>query len=363
MLKNLGASRVGVIYDQVLEENTYLQDYLDLLQKEFQVFRRSSGSYEPSVDAVDELTAHVRKEQLNLVLGVGGGSTMDVAKAVSVLLTNPGKAEEYQGTNLVKVPGVPCVTVPSVAGSGAEVSPTAVLTNPRQNLKWGINSDLVFPYLALVDPLLTMSAPLRITASSGLDALVHGLESYTCKVASPMARLLGKEAARVLITELPKLKDESDNPAIYNQLGYASVLGMMALMHSSAGFIGIFSYPLTLRFNVPHSLTKVAVLPYTLPMQQERGKTIYAEVYGEAFPQERYLPDEEKSHRFCQVVLRANEDLLGSPKLTQYGLNAQTAPGFVEEVRAFAKKHWANMENNVTEVFEDDFERVITNLY
>ena len=130
---------------------------------------------------------------------------MDTAKAAAVLITNDGKAQDYLGLNLVNVPGVPTVMVPTTAGTGAEVTFTAVFTNRQTKGKGGINSPFLFPNLAVLDPTLTVSLPPKVTAFTGMDALTHAIESVSSLSATPFTEALGTSAVRLIFENIKKV--------------------------------------------------------------------------------------------------------------------------------------------------------------
>ncbi|MCI5143833.1 MAG: iron-containing alcohol dehydrogenase, partial [Candidatus Electrothrix sp. ATG1] len=134
---------------------------------------------EPGLKLADKGCAIAQKAGCDCVVGAGGGSAMDVAKAVAILLTNGGKAVDYLGLGLIKKPGVPKIMVPTSAGTGAEVTFTAVFINEETGSKGGMNGDPLYPDAAILDPELTLSLPSQVTAYTGIDALTHALESYT----------------------------------------------------------------------------------------------------------------------------------------------------------------------------------------
>jgi alcohol dehydrogenase class IV len=132
---------------------------------------------EPPLELADEGTKLALKKKCDGIIGIGGGSAMDLAKAIAVLATNKGKAEDYLGLNKVPAPGLPKIMVPTTAGTGSEVTFTAVFIRKKLKKKEGMNSPYLYPELALLDPELTLSLPPHPTAATGIDALCHAIES------------------------------------------------------------------------------------------------------------------------------------------------------------------------------------------
>ncbi|MCI5126416.1 MAG: molybdopterin-guanine dinucleotide biosynthesis protein B, partial [Candidatus Electrothrix sp. AR5] len=149
---------------------------------------------EPGLKLADKGCAIANEAGCDCVIGAGGGSAMDVAKAVAILLTNGGKAVDYLGLGLIKKPGVPKIMIPTSAGTGAEVTFTAVFINEETGSKGGMNGDPLYPDAAILDPELTLSLPAKVTAYTGIDALTHALEAYTSTQAHLISEMYSLEA-------------------------------------------------------------------------------------------------------------------------------------------------------------------------
>ena len=157
---------------------------------------------EPELELADKAAKAAARAKCDLVVGFGGGSAMDLAKAVAALAANKGKAVDYLGLNKVPGPGLPTIMVPTTAGTGSEVTFTAVFVRQNLNKKEGMNSPFLYPEMALLDPELTLSLPPEPTATTGLDALCHAIESYTSINASPMSEMISLEAIRLISDHL-----------------------------------------------------------------------------------------------------------------------------------------------------------------
>ncbi|PIQ44964.1 MAG: alcohol dehydrogenase, partial [Deltaproteobacteria bacterium CG12_big_fil_rev_8_21_14_0_65_43_10] len=159
---------------------------------------------EPQIEIADQCAQLGRDKGCDLVVGIGGGSAMDTAKATSILLTNDGKVRDYQGLDLVKKPGVPKIMIPTTAGTGSEVTFTAVFTDKNTKSKAGVNSKYLFADLAFLDPKLTLSLPSKVTAFTGMDALTHAIEAYTSLSSNTFVDLFALEAIRLISKNLHK---------------------------------------------------------------------------------------------------------------------------------------------------------------
>ena len=223
---------------------------------------------EPTVDAIRNGAHVARKERRNVVVGFGGGSAVDAAKAIAILATNSGEPLDYleiigKGQPFENAP-LPCLAVPTTAGTGAEVTRNAVLGSPQHRLKASLRSPLMLPRAAIVDPALTLSLPPEITASTGLDALTQLLEPYVSCRANGLADLFCVEGMkRVKIALERAFADGSDRDA-RESMSFASLLGGLALANAGLGVVHGFAAPLGGMLAAPHGALCAAVLPHAV---------------------------------------------------------------------------------------------------
>jgi len=189
---------------------------------------------------------------------------MDVAKAISILVSNGGKAEDYLGLGRTKQPGLPKIMVPTTAGTGSEVSFTAVFINEKTKSKGGMNGDHLYPEAAILDPLLTLSLPPGVTAATGIDAFTHAVEAFVSTQANGMSDMYATRAMSLISVNLGKAYANGANiEARYNML-LGSLLAGKALAIAGVGLVHAMAYPLGGMFGVPHGLANAVLLPYVL---------------------------------------------------------------------------------------------------
>jgi alcohol dehydrogenase len=219
---------------------------------------------EPEPVQADAAAALAKKSGCDLVIGVGGGSAMDLAKAAAVLVTNDGQAQDYVGVGLVPKPGLPTIMVPTTAGTGSEVTWTAVFTRRAEKAKGGINSPFLYPSLALLDPELTVSVPPDLTASTGMDALCHAIESYTSIKANPMSDLVAREAISLIAEFLPVAVADGRNIDARENMLLGSLLAGLGLANAGVTAVHALSYPLGAVYGIPHGLANAVLLPHVV---------------------------------------------------------------------------------------------------
>jgi 3-deoxy-alpha-D-manno-octulosonate 8-oxidase len=209
-------------------------------------------SHEPKTSYVDKLAQQVKEDfgSVSGIIGIGGGSTLDLAKAVSLMMTNPGSSSDYQGWDLVKFPGVYKAGIPTLSGTGAEVSRTTVLTGPEKKL--GMNSDFTPFDQIVLDPQLTANAPVNQRFFTGMDCYIHCIESLQGTFLNEFSKSYGEKAlelCRKVFVEKKEWNDESDD-----QLMMASYAGGMSIAYSQVGVAHAVSYGLSYLLGTRHGI-------------------------------------------------------------------------------------------------------------
>ncbi len=251
-----------------------------LKSKGLHVTRFNAPSREPHMADVRAAAAFSREHGIQAVAGIGGGSAMDLAKLVAVLGAADCTADirEIAGIDKVVRRALPLACVPTTAGTGSEVSPNAIVLDEEQNLKVGVISRHLVPDAAYVDPMLTLSVPRGVTASTGIDALTHCIEAYTSKFAHPMIDLYALEGIRLIAGNLLKVMDNPQDVGGRSALLLGSLYGGMCLGPVNTGAVHALAYPLGSVYHVAHGISNAvllaAVMEFNLPAAPER----YAEV-------------------------------------------------------------------------------------
>jgi len=211
---------------------------------------------EPTVDQVVEGVGIARANACDFLIGFGGGSAIDMAKAISAMLTNPGELLDYLETigkgKSITQPAAPVIAIPTTAGTGAEVTRNAVLASLQHKVKASLRSPLMLPRVALVDPELTFSLPAAVTASTGMDALTQVIEPYVSVRANPLTDALCKEAIPRAARSLARAYEHGEDAAAREDMALTSLFGGLALANAGLGAVHGFAAPLGGTFNAPH---------------------------------------------------------------------------------------------------------------
>jgi alcohol dehydrogenase len=310
MVKEQGCSKVFLVVDPGLKKAGLLKKITAPLKKakmEFEVYDQIDP--EPGLKLADNGCKLAKKSGCDCVVGVGGGSAMDVAKAVSILLTNGGKAEDYLGIGKISKPGVPKIMVPTTAGTGAEVTWTAVFINEKTNSKGGMNGDPLYPDAALLDPELTVSIPPAVTASTGIDAFTHAVEAYLSTQSHPISDMYALEAIEMISRNLPLAYAHGDNIEARSAMLLGSLLGGKALATAGVGLVHAMAYPLGGMFGIPHGLANAVLLPYVIEYNLIGNPGKYAAVAEVMGYDTTDLPVREAAAAAVEAIFNLNNDV------------------------------------------------------
>jgi alcohol dehydrogenase class IV len=218
----------------------------------------------PTIESAERATDRFRQSGARWILAVGGGSSMDVGKAVATLAVHPGPARAYEGVGKVPGPIAPLVCVPTTAGTGSEVTNVSVLTDRQRVFKMPILSPHLLPRIAICDPELTVTMPPPLTAATGMDALSHAIESYTNTVHHPLAKTYALEAMRLIAASLRAAYANGRDIAARTQMLLASTMAGLAFTRTRLGNVHAMSHPVGAHFNVPHGVVNAVLLPYVM---------------------------------------------------------------------------------------------------
>ena len=262
-VKNLGANQVFLITDEGVSKTDFFKGVLDHLKSQgigFEMF--SSVEPDPSAETVEKAFLQYQQKKAPVLLAVGGGSSMDTAKAVGILATNGGRIHDYEKASTYKLP-LPLIAVPTTAGTGSEVSGSCVITDTQRGVKMSIRNARLNPArVAILDPLALTSLPAHVAAHAGMDAFVHALESYVSLQASPLTDGMNLHAIELIAKNIrPFVAHRGNLEAGGNMLVGASLAAIgfsntgAGNVHCMARFVGAF-------FHVPHGLSNAVCLPY-----------------------------------------------------------------------------------------------------
>jgi len=322
ILKDEGLTEPVFLVDEIVATThsfKKLQSLFDDKEEPYVIILLRSCA-EPDYDYLDEIVAQLRKIKAACLIGVGGGSVLDITKAAAVLLTNGGRGIEYRGFDKATTPGVPTICIPTTAGTGSEITINAVFTDLNENKKLGINGNFLNATYAILDPEFLLSAPLKVAVSSGVDALVHTLESYVGSNANIITRMYAKEAFRLLYSNLGAIVDDPHNLEKLFAIQLGAYYAATSLFNSSSGIAGALSYPLGVYYKVPHGVGGGMFALPVVKYNVSHGYYNYAHLYDVIAPQDFVLSDEKKCEKFITCLEALTKKLNIPDSLQSFGL-------------------------------------------
>jgi len=309
-LAQLGLMRPLIVTDRGLV-NTGIPAQIERLLDDAQIAHVLFDGVEPDprVEIVHACVAAARAGQCDGLIGLGGGSALDIAKAAAVMLTNEGSIVDYVGIDMIPQPGLPKVLIPTTAGTGSEVSPIAILSDTEAHLKKGIVSPKLYADVAIVDPDLTVSLPPHITAYTGVDALTHAIEAYTNRFAHPLVDTLAIKAIELIGKYLPRAVARGDDAEARYFMSMASMLGGMCLGPVNTGAVHALAYPLGGLYNVPHGVANSLLLPYVMRFNLLSSEARYAQIALALGVRTEHLSSREAAEHAIAAIERLCRDI------------------------------------------------------
>lgn len=299
----LGVSHMFVVTDRFLHEAGMLKGALESLQAagvKTTVF--SDVQADPPAASVLAAVELARAAGVDGVAGFGGGSSMDTAKLVALLVKTPQPLEEIYGVGLARGPRLPLVQVPTTAGTGSEVTAISILTTPT-NEKKGVVSSLLYPDVALLDSLLTLGLPPRMTAMTGVDAMVHAIEAYTSRhKKNPLSDSLALRALTMLYNNIRTVIRDGKDANAREAMLLGSLFAGMAFANAPVAAVHALAYPLGGHYHLPHGLTNALVLVPVLEFNREAAAPLYAELARAILPGRSFASDLDATDAFIEAI-------------------------------------------------------------
>lgn len=264
VLEDLGANRVLLLSDPGLAATPWLAEVAELVRRKAELIVFTAIAANPRAQTVDRIAA--RATGCDVVVGLGGGSALDAAKAVAMLLRNPAPVRSFEGREQFDHPSAPMIAMPTTCGTGSEVTWVSVLSVPAEGRKISIKGHSMFPHTALVDPDFLGTLPGDLVASTGMDALTHALEALVVRQANPVSDTLATEAVRLLLAHLPRAVTEAD---ARDEVSRAATLAGMAFGNADVGAVHCLSESIGGLFDLPHGLLNGCLVGQVLAYQRE----------------------------------------------------------------------------------------------
>ena len=322
LAKNLKKSKAYIISGPHLEKIGMVDKCREALKAagiESDSFTQTEGN--PSTDTVAKAAEGFKSSKADFIVAFGGGSPLDVAKAVAVIASYGGNITDYEGGGKVPGPVVPMIAIPTTAGTGSEVTAFSVITDHSRNYKLTVVSNYLLPAYAILDPELITTVPKSTAAACGIDAMVHAIEAFISKAASPFSDLFAKEALRLIGTSIRDYVLDRSNLAACEAMLTGSLFAGIAFSHARLGDVHAMSHPVSAYFDVAHGVANAVLLPtivdYNMTYASEKYKYIYDCIC------EKPLSDDTFTPEMLAAEIRVLNDELGIPSsLSEVGVDS-----------------------------------------
>ena len=353
--KGIGTKKTLVVTDRGVIDSGTGKKIKDLLEKErvgVEIFDQVIS--DPDIACAQACFEMAKKGKYDLIVGVGGGSPMDIASITSVMLTNPGTVYDYFGINLVKNPGIPTILIPTTAGTGAEATPNAILTDTKEKLKKAVVSPYIFPRVAIVDPLLTLSMPPSVTSSSGIDALTHAIESFTSNNATILTDLFAKEAIIFISRSIRTAVANGSNLEARYDMSIGSLYAGISLANAGVTAVHALAYPLGGQFNVAHGIANGLLLPYVMEFNVLGNIPKFAQIAQFLGEKVDHMSLLDQAYQAAIAVKSIYRDLKIPQSLTELNVPKEAIPGMAKAAMNVTRL----MGNNPRTMTVQDVERI-----
>lgn len=239
-----------------------ITDRVKILLKDYNIILFNRVEPNPSVDTVEKGLKTCENEKCDLVISLGGGSAIDVGKTIAILMRNKGSVKEYlYGDKTIQKNGLPFIAIPTTAGTASEITKYSVLTDLEKKIKKTFKHDFMYPDFAIIDSMLAKSMPREVTASTGMDALAHAIESYWSKKSQPITEIFALKSIELIYNNLIPACNNPDDFNFRINMSKASLFAGFAFSNTGTNVLHAVSFPLTAKFNIPHG--HACVLPMT----------------------------------------------------------------------------------------------------
>ena len=313
---------------------------------------------EPATHHVEQVLALARQQECQAVIGIGGGSSMDVAKITAVLLANTQSLTELLRGGKIEKRGVPTLMIPTTAGTGAEATQNAIFLVPEEESKVGIVSPKLVPDWAILDPALTVGLPPAITASTGMDALCHAIECYISKKANPLSDTYALQAIRLISRSLRRAYQNGKDLDARHDMLLAALFGGMSIASSSTTAVHALAYPLGGKYHMPHGLSNAILLPYVMEFNRDACTEKFRDIAEAMGLPVSGLSAADAADRLIKSLFALTRDLQMTVSLRDRGLTADDIEGMVDA----ASKVTRLLNNNPKPMTREDIRTVYNRL-
>jgi alcohol dehydrogenase len=338
-----------------------------LIEKGFEVGLFTEVVPEPSLELGEKLVSFTRENEFDLIIGLGGGSAMDLAKLAAVLAVHEGPVAQYlnlSGQMKIRYRGLPKILIPTTSGTGSEVTNIAVLS--LETTKDVVTHDYLVADVAIVDPALTISLPPKVTAATGIDALTHAVEAYVSLNSNPISDPLALQAIRLITRSLRKAVNDGENEKARTDMSHGSYLAGLAFSNAGVAAVHALAYPIGGQYHISHGESNAVLLPYVMSYIRKSCETRMAEIFEALGGNREHVSDEEASVKCVEELQQIVKDVgisstLGGFLIPESALEHLTLDA-VEQKRILARSPMPLQESDIRIIYQSAFDGILTEI-
>lgn len=364
-VKKYDPAHILIVTDPVLKDIGLVDKVsAPLIQNGYEVDVYADTAPEPPLALGEKLVSYAKSRKFDLVIGVGGGSALDLAKLTAVLAVHDGAVEEYlnlTGTKQITEKGLPKILIPTTSGTGSEVTNISVLS--LESSKDVVTHDHLLADAAIVDPELTLSVPSKVTAATGIDALTHAVEAYVSVNANPVTDALALKAIRMISSSLRAAVEDGKDKEARTQMSYGSYLAGLAFFNAGVAGVHALAYPLGGQFHISHGESNAVLLPYVMGYIRSSCVTKMRDIFEALGGNATSLSTEEASYQ-CVKHLQSLVKDVGIPQtlrgfdIPESALQKLTEDG-VQQKRILARSPLPLHEKDIRAIYQSAYDGTI----
>jgi alcohol dehydrogenase len=364
-VKRFDVKKILVITDPFLKDIGLTNKVVDPLEEAGYVTEIYTDVVpEPPLAIGEKLVAYTRENLFDMVIGVGGGSALDLTKLAGVLASHEGKVEDYlnlTGTKKITNKGLPKILIPTTSGTGSEVTNISVLS--LETTKDVVTHDYLLADVAIVDPALTISLPPKVTAATGVDALTHAVEAYVSKNASVVSDALALQSIRLISNSIRTAVSNGQDKQARTDMSYGSYLAGLAFFNAGVAGVHALAYPLGGQFHIAHGDSNAVLLPYVFGYIRQSCEKRMKDIYDAMGFSSANLSQEEASYRCVAELKRLVEDVNIPSSLKGFNIAEDALESLtndaVEQKRILARSPMPLLKEDIYTIYKAAFDGVV----
>lgn len=352
ILKGYGLKKAMIVYDGGVKAAGIAEKIVDQVKKaevEYLIFDGVIPN--PTNEVVEEAAKLAKEAKVEGMVAVGGGSSIDLAKAVNVLMTNPGTIGEYGGMNMVKNPCLPLIAIPTTAGTSSEITNVSALIDTEKVIKYVVIDNKIVASDVIADPEFTKTMPVSVTAATGMDAITHAVESYISNEATPLTEYNSLKGLSILYENLPKVVENGSDMEARENMMLGCIITGFGFSNANLGFVHAIAHTLSAHFGLAHGLANACVLPYVMEYNAEAcpekmvdmAKTIGLPVSGN-LDEDKYL----LAHALKDLIVKLKIKTLSEQNVPESAFDRLAEDVLKEPVLGFNPRQGVTKEDVIT---------------